>query len=85
MSGPDDNNTRKRDKRGILRLDINKPRSSSGGSVEFRDPPELFGQVNSENECVFFFLSLFFLLFNVFEKRFSFIFYSDKWMNVKYK
>lgn len=40
------NNNKKKDKRGILRLDINKPRSSSGGSVEFRNQPELLGQVN---------------------------------------
>ncbi|GAB0099675.1 hypothetical protein DMENIID0001_155620 [Sergentomyia squamirostris] len=29
---------------GILRLDINKPRRSSGGSVEFRSQPELLGE-----------------------------------------
>lgn len=45
MNGSDESNARKRDKRGILRIDINKPRSSSGGSVEFRDPPALIGQV----------------------------------------
>lgn len=28
---------------GILRLDITKPRRSSGGSVEFRTQPELLG------------------------------------------
>lgn len=38
-------NNKKKNKRGILRLDINKPRSSSGGSVEFRSQPELLGQV----------------------------------------
>lgn len=37
-------NDKKRDKRGILRLDISKPRNSSG-SVEFRNQPELIGQV----------------------------------------
>lgn len=35
---------KKKDKRGILRLDISKPRNSSG-SVEFRNQPELIGQV----------------------------------------
>lgn len=30
---------------GILRLDITKPRRSSGGSVEFRNEPELIGEV----------------------------------------
>lgn len=44
MNAPNGNN-KKKDKRGILRLDINKPRSSSGGSVEFRSQPELLGQV----------------------------------------
>lgn len=39
-------NNKKKDKRGILRLDISKPRSSSG-SVEFRNQPELIGQVCS--------------------------------------
>lgn len=39
----DDN--KKKDKRGILRLDINKPRNSAG-SVEFRDQPELLCEVN---------------------------------------
>lgn len=37
-------NDKKKDKRGILRLDISKPRNSSG-SVEFRYQPELIGQV----------------------------------------
>lgn len=37
-------NTKKGDKRGILRLDINKPRNSSG-SVEFRNQPELISEV----------------------------------------
>lgn len=32
-----------KNKPGILRLDINKPRRSSGGSVEFRSQPELLG------------------------------------------
>lgn len=32
-------------KPGILRLDISKPRRSSGGSVEFRSQPELLGEV----------------------------------------
>lgn len=36
--------TKKKDKRGILRLDINKPRNSAG-SVEFREKPELFCEV----------------------------------------
>lgn len=40
-------NNKKRDKPGILRLDIKKPRSSSGGSVEFRNQPELLGEVNN--------------------------------------
>lgn len=31
---------------GILRLDITKPRRSSGGSVEFRNQPELLGEVS---------------------------------------
>lgn len=31
---------------GILRLDIGKPRRSSGGSVEFRNQPELLGEVS---------------------------------------
>lgn len=39
-------NDKKKDKRGILRLDISKPRNSSG-SVEFRNQPELIGQVRS--------------------------------------
>lgn len=39
-------NTKKGDKRGILRLDINKPRNSSG-SVEFRNQPELISEVTS--------------------------------------
>lgn len=39
-------NDKKKDKRGILRLDISKPRHSSG-SVEFRNQPELIGQVCS--------------------------------------
>lgn len=34
----------KKNKPGILRLDINKPRRSSGGSVEFRSQPELLGE-----------------------------------------
>lgn len=37
-------NDKKKDKRGILRLDISKPRNSSG-SVEFRNQPELISQV----------------------------------------
>lgn len=32
-------------KPGILRLDISKPRRSSGGSVEFRAQPEMLGEV----------------------------------------
>lgn len=32
---------------GILRLDIGKPRRSSGGSVEFRNQPELLGEVST--------------------------------------
>lgn len=36
--------TKRGDKRGILRLDINKPRNSSG-SVEFRHQPELISEV----------------------------------------
>lgn len=39
---PDEN--RKSDKRGILRLDISKPRLSAG-SVEFRNQPELLSEV----------------------------------------
>lgn len=39
-------NEKKKDKRGILRLDISKPRNSAG-SVEFRNQPELIGQVRS--------------------------------------
>lgn len=35
---------------GILRLDINKPRRSSGGSVEFRCQPELMGEVINERK-----------------------------------
>lgn len=35
---------KKKDKRGILRLDISKPRNSSG-SVEFRETAELIGEV----------------------------------------
>lgn len=35
---------RKKQKPGILRLDINKPRRSSGSSVEFRNQPELLGE-----------------------------------------
>lgn len=34
-----------RRKPGILRLDISKPRRSSGGSVEFRKEPEIMGEV----------------------------------------
>lgn len=41
-----DTTKRSADKRGILRLDINKPRNSSG-SVEFRNPPELISEVKS--------------------------------------
>lgn len=43
-------NTKRGDKRGILRLDINqaKPRNSSG-SVEFRNPPELISEVKTKN------------------------------------
>lgn len=33
--------TKRGDKRGILRVDLSKPRNSSG-SVEFRNQPELF-------------------------------------------
>lgn len=36
-----------RRKPGILRLDISKPRRSSGGSVEFRTVPEIMGEVIS--------------------------------------
>lgn len=36
------------DKRGILRLDITKPRNSSG-SVEFRNQPELISEVNTKH------------------------------------
>lgn len=31
---------------GILRLDVNKPRRSSGGSVEFRTQPQMLGEVS---------------------------------------
>lgn len=31
---------------GILRLDMNKPRRSSGGSVEFRAQPQMLGEVS---------------------------------------
>lgn len=40
-------NTKRGDKRGILRLDINKPRNSSG-SVEFRCQPELISEVTKK-------------------------------------
>lgn len=40
---PDD--IKRTDKRGILRLDISKPRNSAG-SVEFRDQPELLCEVH---------------------------------------
>lgn len=43
-------NTKRGDKRGILRLDINKPRNSSG-SVEFRNPPELISEVKIYTIC----------------------------------
>lgn len=43
-------NTKRADKRGILRLDINKPRNSSG-SVEFRNQPELISEVNGNKVC----------------------------------
>lgn len=38
-------NTR-RLKPGILRLDVTKPRRSSGGSVEFRNQPQMHGAVS---------------------------------------
>lgn len=41
-------NAKRADKRGILRLDINKPRNSSG-SVEFRNQPELISEVNGNS------------------------------------
>lgn len=44
-------NTKRGDKRGILRVDINKPRNSSG-SVEFRNQPELL-EVNKQKSIVF--------------------------------
>lgn len=37
-----------RRKPGILRLDISKPRRSSGGSVEFRTEPEIMGEVTNK-------------------------------------
>lgn len=45
---------KRNDKRGILRLDINKPRNSSG-SVEFRNPPQLISEVkkNKINKNIF--------------------------------
>lgn len=42
-------------KPGILRLDINKPRRSSGGSVEFRMQPELLG-----GEVILFYLYIYY-------------------------
>lgn len=36
----------RRPKPGILRLDVSKPRRSSGGSVEFRMHPHMFGAVS---------------------------------------
>lgn len=39
-------NHKKRAKQGILRLDIYEPNRSSGGSVEFRNHPEIIRQVN---------------------------------------
>lgn len=44
-------NTKRGDKRGILRVDINKPRNSSG-SVEFRNQPELL-EVNKQKSIDF--------------------------------
>lgn len=43
--GDEKHSDKKKQKPGILRLDINKPRRSSGGSVEFRNKPELLGEV----------------------------------------
>lgn len=40
-------------KPGILRLDISKPRRSSGGSVEFRSQPELLGEVRMSLSTLF--------------------------------
>lgn len=39
-----------RRKPGILRLDISKPRRSSGGSVEFRMEPEIMGEVTNKTK-----------------------------------
>ena len=36
----------RRPKPGILRLDVTKPRRSSGGSVEFRNQPQMHGAVS---------------------------------------
>lgn len=47
----------RRPKPGILRLDMTKPRRSSGGSVEFRNQPQMHGTVS------FFQLQLSFFLF----------------------
>lgn len=44
-SGKPSDVQKKCDKRGILRLDISKPRNSAG-SVEFRNQPELHSEVN---------------------------------------
>lgn len=47
-----ENVQRKKPILGILRLDTNKPRRSSGGSVEFRAHPQQLGEVSTLKKCI---------------------------------